>query len=91
MRKIVICAALSVPTLVGCGATPPKSLMAHNYATDDKSVETLIQQSGAALKEGNAKTNLFNVILRVCNQSPRNEQSACKDTVVLENVHPGSI
>jgi hypothetical protein len=91
MRKIVMCAVFCVPALVGCGAPPPKILMAHNYATDDKSVQTLIQQSGAAVKEGNVKTNLFNVILRVCNQSPNNELSACKDTVVLENVHPGSI
>jgi hypothetical protein len=83
MRKMLLCAVLGVPTLVGCGP-PPKILMAHSYATDDKSVETLIQRGGAT-------KDLFDVMLRVCNQSPKNEQSACKDTRVLENVHPGSI
>lgn len=91
MRKLALSVVIaSGAALAGCGA-PPKVLMSHQYATQDKSVEVLIQQSGAVVKEGKTQTNLFNVFMRVCSQSANNEQSACKDTLVLENVYPGSL
>ena len=69
------------------GCAPPKVLVAHSYATTDKSIEALLQRSGET-GVGQNKSNLFNVFMRVCDQGADNTQSNCKDTVILENVRP---
>lgn len=83
----VVGLALAVSS-VGC--TPPKVMVDHAYASSDKSIETYIQKSGASTS-GDNKTNLFNVTMRVCNQESNNVTSACKDTLILENVNPKSL
>lgn len=88
MKRIVLFALV---TLVGVGCAPPKVLVGHSYATSDKSIETLIEKSGASVGSGNNKQNLFNVYMRVCNQQSTNEIAECKDTLILDNVTPNSI
>jgi hypothetical protein len=84
MRRLLF--VLCVLSAVGCA--PPKVLVAHSYATSDKSIEALLQRSGETTGTAQAKNNLFNVFMRVCNQAADNTQSNCKDTVILENVRP---
>jgi hypothetical protein len=84
MRRLLF--VLCVLALAGCA--PPKVLVAHSYATSDKSIEALMQRSGETVGNTQAKNNLFNVFMRVCNQGADNTQSNCKDSVILENVKP---
>jgi hypothetical protein len=84
MRRLLF--VLCVTAAAGCA--PPKVLVAHSYATSDKSIESLLQRSGETGGTAQAKSNLFNVFMRVCNQAADNTLSNCKDTVVLENVKP---
>lgn len=79
----------SVLAAVGCA--PPKILVAHSYASSNKSIETLIVKSGASVGTGDDAKNLFNVYMRVCDQDANNDTTACKDTLILANVNPDSI
>jgi len=79
---------LFVLCVLAAGCAPPKVLVAHSYATSDKSIEALLQRSGETAGTGQARSNLFNVFMRVCNQGADNTQSNCKDTVILDNVKP---
>lgn len=88
-RVLLVVAALGLAA-TGC-APPPKVLIEHSYATTDKSVQTYIQKSGAAVGSGKDKTELFNVFVRVCNQDASNTMGVCKDTLILENVNPKSL
>lgn len=74
---------------VACG--PPKVLVGHVYASDDKSINTFIQKSGASVGSNDDKTDLFNVYMRVCNQDANNSTNACKDSLILSNVNPKSL
>lgn len=87
---LVVVALAGVAALTACSA-PPKVLIEHSYATTDRSVQTYIQKSGAAVGSGKDKTELFNVFVRVCNQDASNTMGVCKDTLVLENVNPRSL
>ncbi|MBK6696827.1 MAG: hypothetical protein IPG50_32245 [Myxococcales bacterium] len=89
MRKSALVLLAALPLAAGCA--PPKVLVGHAYASSDKSIQTFIQKSGAAVGSGDSKTNLFNVHVRVCNQDANNSTTACKDSVILENVVPNSI
>ena len=83
---------LAVLALSAFGCAPPKVLVNHAYASTDKSIQTFIQKSGAAVGSSSEnKTDLFNVYLRVCNQAADNTTANCKDTLILENVNPNSI
>jgi hypothetical protein len=87
MRLLLLSCALA---LVGCGSAP-KILYFHSYASADKSVETIIQRSGASVGSGAKKSNLFDVYMRVCDQAADNSTVNCKDTLVLENVDQKSL
>lgn len=82
--------ALAIVSLVGC-SPPPKVLVAHNFASSDKSIQTFIQQSGESVGSDKDKTNLFNVYMRVCDQDAKNGLAQCKDSLILSNVNPKSI
>lgn len=72
---------------VGC-APPPKVLVGHTFAGQDKSVKVMLQDAGQTNKASNGK--LFNVFVRMCDVT-KEAESSCKDTQVLENVVPGSV
>ena len=76
--------------LASAACAPPKVLVGHSYASSDKSIDTYIQKSGD-VGSGKSKTNLFNVYMRVCNQEANNTTTVCKDSLILENVTPGSL
>jgi hypothetical protein len=89
---LVLSALAAATTLAATGCSgPPKVLVEHSYATTDRSIETYIQKSGAAVGSGKDKTELFNVFVRVCNQDASNTMAGCKDTLILENVNPRSL
>lgn len=77
----------------GVACTPPKILVAHSYATSDKSLQTVIQQSGDSVQSANGEdeVQLYNVYMRVCDQGQDNTLSRCQDSLLLSNVHPGTI
>jgi hypothetical protein len=87
----VLFAVLAIASLASIGCAPPKVLVNHSYASSERSIETFIQKSGETVGDGKDKTNLFNVYMRVCNQDATNNMSACKDTLILSNVNPGSL
>lgn len=87
--KTVVLTGISV--LVSAGCAPPRVLVGHSYATSNKSIETIIEKSGASVGSGKEKTELFNVYMRVCDQDEGNSTARCKDTLILENVTPSSI
>jgi hypothetical protein len=80
------CLLLASFVLLAAGCAPPKILVAHAYASSDKTLETIVQRSGESVGSGAKKNNLLDVYMRVCNQGVDNSQSNCKDTVILENV-----
>lgn len=86
-RKIGLSTLLLSLSVFGC-APPPKVLVGHNFAGQDKSVKVMLQDSGQANKANDKK--LFNVFVRMCDVTKELE-GACKDTQVLENVVPGSV
>ena len=88
MTRFALVGSLALAS-VACG--PPKVLVGHVYASDDKSINTFIQKSGDSVGSGNEKTDLFNVYMRVCNQDPNNTTNGCKDSLILSNVNPKSI
>jgi hypothetical protein len=81
-------AALALCALGGC-APPPKVLVASDFNGDDKTSKMLIQDSGQV--DPSSKKKLFNVYVRMCGIDARAVESACKDTLVVENVVPGSV
>lgn len=69
----------------GC-AVRPKIMTSHQYLGEARSAKTLIQ---ASEKVGD-DAQLFNYFLRVCNLEGAGEKQ-CKDSLILENVTPGSL
>jgi hypothetical protein len=89
IRSAASLAAFAVVLLAvaGCGQ-PPKVLVGHNFAGPDKSVKVMLHDVGQTNKANNQK--VFNVLVRMCDVNAQAE-TACKDTLVLENVVPGSV
>lgn len=84
---------LAVFAFAGVGCAAPKVLVSHSYATSDKSIQTIIQQSGDSVvsADGKKEIQLYNVYMRVCDQGKDNSLSRCQDSLILNNVHPRSI
>ena len=80
---LAVAAALS-----GC-ASPQKVLVANAFSGEDKTSKLLILDSGAV--DPSTKKRLFNVYVRMCDLDAKNNEAACKDTVVLDNVVPGTV
>lgn len=72
--------ALATLALVGCGP-PPKVMVDHGYLGQTRTIKLLMQRNASGT---------FDQSVRVCTLSAGKE-TACKDTVVLENVTPGSL
>ena len=81
-------ASLIAAAVSGC-ASPQKVLVANAFNGDDKTSKMLILDSGVI--DPSTKKKLFNVYVRVCDLDAKNNEAACKDTVVLDNVVPGSV
>ena len=81
MLRLVL--ATAVVALVGsAGCAPPKVLIKHQFVDADKSAKTYIERG---------TDNLFRVSARVCDVQGNNQETNCKDTLLLENVVPGSV
>jgi hypothetical protein len=89
MRIIIlatlILGLLGLLGLTGC--TPPPVLIAQGFS-GDRVIRYTIQNVGA----GNDDTgNLYDLSVKLCNQADDASDQNCKDTVVLQNVYPGSV
>ncbi len=82
---LVCLGLLACSSAIGC-APPPKVMTSHQYLAESRSAKSLLQDSGATVDE----QKLFNYFVRVCNLDSAAEKQ-CKDTLVLENVTPGSL
>ncbi|APR78360.1 Hypothetical protein A7982_03707 [Minicystis rosea] len=85
MRFLAVLAALSLPAC----AAPSKVMVANGFSGDDKVAKTLILDGGQV--DPSTKQRLFNVYVRICDIDPKNNESKCKDTTVLQNVVPGTV
>ncbi len=81
-------AALVMLALPAC-APPPKVLVASNFSGTDKTSKIIIQESGQI--DTSTKKKLFNVFVRICDIDAKSAETACKDTVVVQDVVPGSV
>lgn len=89
MNKVSIaCCAVLLAATTGCASAPPKVLVGHNFAGDEKSVKVMLQDSGETNKASGAR--MFNVFVRMCDVGTSAE-AACKDSQVLDGVVPGSV
>ena len=76
----ILCLAVAAATLSACG--PSKILIGHAFLDSEKSAKSLMLPSEA---------KLFKLQARVCDVTPKNGETNCKDSDVLDNVVPGSI
>ena len=81
-------ALLALLALPAC-APPPKVLVASSFNGADKTSKVIIQESGQI--DTSTKKKLFNVFVRVCDLDAKNMETACKDTVVVQDVVPGTV
>lgn len=72
-------------TLAGC--TPPPVLIAQGF-TGDRVVRYTIRNVGAGTDDTG---NLYDLSVRLCNQSDDGSDQNCQDTLILQNVYPGSV
>lgn len=72
-------------TAVGC-APPNKILVGQTFIGEDRSIKILMTKPG----EGGDKGQFVDQYVRVCTLKDGQEVD-CKDTLVLENVAPGSL
>ncbi|MCB9551414.1 MAG: hypothetical protein H6705_05940 [Myxococcales bacterium] len=79
MATLALLAGVSM-TSVGCGP-PPKVMVDHGFLGQSRTVKLLMQRNAAGT---------FDQSIRVCTLA-EGKETACKDTVVLENVTPGSL
>jgi hypothetical protein len=87
--KMAIGAALLGMLALPACAPPPKVLVASSFNGTEKTSKVIIQESGQV--DTSTKKKLFNVIVRICDIDPKNMETACKDTVVVQDVVPGSV
>lgn len=71
---------LAAMASVGC-APPPKVMVDHGFLGQARTVKLLMQRNAAGT---------FDQSIRVCTLA-EGKETACQDTVVLENVTPGSL
>lgn len=87
--KTKISAALLALLALPACAPPPKVLVASSFNGTDKTSKVIIQESGQI--DTSTKKKLFNVFVRVCDLDAKNMETACKDTVVVQDVIPGTV
>jgi hypothetical protein len=88
ITKCAVAAALAALVLPAC-APPPKVLVASSFNGSDKTSKIILQESGQI--DTSTKKKLFNVFVRICDIDAKNMETACKDTVVVQDVAPGSV
>lgn len=77
----IILAGLSVGALLATGCVAPKVMVDQAFMGDSHTIKMLMQKNAAGT---------FDQSIRVCTIE-KGAETACKDTVVLENVTPGSL
>ena len=84
-----LAAALAATLALTACAPPPKVLVASSFNGSDKTSKIILQESGKI--DTSTKKKLFNVFVRICDIDAKNMEKACKDTVVVQDVAPGSV
>lgn len=78
--KSIMLAITAAALLSGCGQ-PPKVMVDHGYLGESRTLKLLMQRNASGT---------FDQTVRVCTLA-EGKETACKDTIVLENVTPGSL
>ena len=82
-------AALVFGSLTGC-ATP--RYLIDDFTMGDRAVKYVMTPSGASVDTGGkSKEQLYNFIVRICDLDKQSNETACRDTTVVENVFPKSV
>ena len=85
--RTIIYVSLLLGLLGVAGCTPPPVLIAQGFS-GDRVIRYTIQNVG----QGNDDSGkLYDMSVKLCNQADDASDQNCKDTVVLENVYPGSV
>lgn len=74
-------AGLGLGALLATGCVAPKVMVDQAFMGDQHTIKMIMQKNAAGT---------FDQSLRVCNIE-KGAETKCKDTVVLENVTPGSL
>lgn len=82
-NKIVLLGLLAA-TASGCAA-PNKTLVGQTFIGEDRSIKILMTHD-----KGDASDPIIDQYIRVCTLRDGKEVD-CKDTLILENVRPGSL
>jgi hypothetical protein len=85
--RIIILATSILGLLAIAGCTPPPVLIAQGFS-GDRVIRYTIQNVGGG--DGDSG-NLYDLSVKLCNQADDASDQNCKDTVVLQNVYPGSV
>ncbi len=80
-KKMVMRVLCGVVALGAVACTPPMVLVDQAYFGKQRVIKSIMQKNGG----------LFNQYLRVCTLDAAGKEGNCKDTLVLENVVPGSL
>ncbi len=82
--KLLLLGCLVASSLAGC-APPRKTLIGQTFIGEDRSFKILM-----SAPRGEADDPMIDQFIRVCTLRDAKEVD-CKDTLVLENVRPGSL
>lgn len=86
MNKTKICLLAGfVATLASGCATPKHVLIGQTFIGEDRSVKMMM-----TAPQGDGDDRIVHQLMRICTLKDGAETD-CKDTVVLENVRPGSL
>ena len=83
-RLLILVAAGLMLVAFMCSCTLPKVMTSYGYVGENKTTKTLMERS-----KGNDK--LFDAYMRVCSLDTGNQETDCKDTIILENVNPKTL
>ncbi len=83
-KKKLALAALLLSSAVGC-VSQNKVLVGQQFIGEERTVKVLM-----TVPEGDGENRVVDQLMRICTLKAGKEVD-CKDTLVLENVNPGSL
>lgn len=88
MKKLLLATIPVIFLFSACG--PKRLLMGNTFYGEDKVRKVFIHPSEKVKKDGRTY-QLYDYYLRICSLNPANQETNCKDTLVLKNVDPSEL
>lgn len=80
---------LGLASLVGC-ATP--RYLINDFTMGDRSVKYILTPVAAQVDAGGGKKDqLYDFSVRICDLDKQDDETNCKDTTIVQNVHKKSV